>query len=73
MSAIFLSIGDDRVIRMFCVIFAPPLLEAAASTAEKDSRRLYFLLSLLTLAIKKEEEGNSNMGRVFIKVDFKLW
>ena len=61
MSAIFLSIGDGRVIRMFCVIFAPPLLEAAASTAEKDARRLHFLLSLLTLAIKKEEEG---MGEI---------
>ena len=38
-------------------IFAPPLLEAAASKAEKDVRRLHFL----TLAIKKEEEG---MGEI---------
>ena len=49
-------------------IFAPPLLEAA-SAGEKDVRRVHFL----TLAIKKEEEGEFWHGGDLSKVDLKLW
>ena len=70
MPHIFVNRGRpcDRNVLCLDPIFAPPLLEAA-SAGEKDVRRVHFL----TLAIKKEEEGEFWHGGDLSKVDLKLW